>query len=166
MRRAALLVLLLALAMPAFAVEPDEMLADPALETRAREIGRDLRCLVCQNESIEDSDADLARDLRLLVRERLLAGDSDEQVIDYIAARYGDFVRLDPPVKPATWLLWFGPALLLMGAGFGTMRYLRQRDRLAAPAPLSDEERDRVAQLLKARHGDEMADEAGRQARP
>ena len=98
---------------PAHAIQPDEVLADPALEARAREIGRELRCLVCQNQSIDDSDADLARDLRVLVRERLQAGDSDRQVVDYVVSRYGDFVLLRPPVKPATYALWFGPLLIL-----------------------------------------------------
>lgn len=160
MIRATVLVLALALAAPAFAVEPDEMLDDPALEMRARDIGRDLRCLVCQNESIEDSNADLARDLRLLVRERLLAGDSDAQVVDYVAERYGDFVRLDPPVKPATWLLWFGPALLLLVAGYGSLRYLRRRETAPAPAPLDAAERRRLAGLLD--ESEPMADEGKR----
>jgi cytochrome c-type biogenesis protein CcmH len=148
MIRAVLVALLLAVATPSLAVEPDEMLADPVLEQRAREISRELRCLVCQNQSIDDSDADLARDLRLLVRERLLAGDSDAQVIDYIAARYGDFVLLDPPVKPATWALWFGPALLLLAAGLATLRYLRRREGAAAPAPLDPAERRRLDTLI------------------
>ncbi|MEX2297069.1 MAG: cytochrome c-type biogenesis protein [Dongiaceae bacterium] len=147
MIRALVLILCLIAAAPAFAVEPDEMLDDPTLEMRAREIGRELRCLVCQNESIEDSNADLARDLRLVVRERLLAGDSDEQVFDYVAARYGDFVLLQPPVKPATWALWFGPAsILLIG---GTVAFFYVRSRRAAPAvlPLSADEEKRLAAL-------------------
>ena len=150
MIRALLMAILLLAAAPAWAVEPDEMLADPALEARAREIGRDLRCLVCQNESIEDSNADLARDLRLLVRERLAAGDSDEQVIAYVSARYGDFVLLDPPVKPKTWALWFGPGLLLLVAGFGVFRYLRRREEASAPTPLDAAERKRLDALLRA----------------
>lgn len=149
MIRALMFALALLMSAPAFAVEPDEMLADPALEARARDIGRDLRCLVCQNESIEDSNADLARDLRLLVRERLVAGDSDEQAIAYISARYGDFVLLDPPVKPKTWLLWFGPGLLLLVAGVGVFRYLRRRDTAGAPAPLDEAERKRLDALLR-----------------
>jgi cytochrome c-type biogenesis protein CcmH len=156
MRRALVFALLLALSLPAFAVEPDEMLDDPALEARAREISRDLRCLVCQNQSIDDSDADLARDLRLLVRERLLAGDSDAEVIDYIAQRYGDFVLLDPPVKPATWALWFGPAAVLLIAGFAVLRFLRRRAHAAGPAPLDAEERRRLeAVLADKRTGDD-----------
>ena len=148
--RALLMAIALLAAAPAWAVEPDEMLADPALEARAREIGRDLRCLVCQNESIEDSNADLARDLRLLVRERLVAGDSDAEVIAYISARYGDFVLLDPPVKPKTWALWFGPGLLLLLSGFGVFLYLRRREAAGAPAPLDAAERQRLDALLRA----------------
>jgi cytochrome c-type biogenesis protein CcmH len=150
MIRALMLTFILLVSAPAFAVEPDEMLADPALEARAREIGRDLRCLVCQNESIEDSNADLARDLRLLVRERLAAGDSDDEVIAYVSARYGDFVLLDPPVKPKTWALWFGPGLLLLVAGFGVFRYLHRREAASAPAPLDAAERQRLEALLRA----------------
>jgi cytochrome c-type biogenesis protein CcmH len=97
---------------PARAVEPDEILADPALETRAREISKELRCVVCQNQSIDDSHAGIARDLRLLVRERLVAGDSDDAVRDFVVARYGDYVLLDPPFKPQTWALWAGPPLM------------------------------------------------------
>ncbi|MEX0810396.1 MAG: cytochrome c-type biogenesis protein [Dongiaceae bacterium] len=132
---------------PAFAVEPAEMLDDPALEARAREIGRELRCLVCQNESIEDSNADLARDLRLVVRERLLAGDSDQQVLDYVATRYGDFVLLQPPVKPATWALWFGPASILLVGGAVAFFYARSRRAAPGILPLSDEEQRRLATL-------------------
>jgi len=102
------------LALPALAVEPDEILDDPALEARAREISAGLRCLVCQNESIDASGADLAKDLRILVRERLVAGDSDDEVRAFMVARYGDFVLYKPPVKSTTWLLWFGPALLVL----------------------------------------------------
>jgi cytochrome c-type biogenesis protein CcmH len=150
MIRALLLVLALLASGPALAVEPDEILADPALEARAREISRDLRCLVCQNESIDDSNADLARDLRLLVRERLMAGDSDQQVMAYIAARYGDFVLLDPPVKPKTWALWFGPGLLLLVAGYGVFHYLRRQQTARGPAPLNAAERKRLDALLRA----------------
>ena len=105
-------------ASPALAVQPDEILPDPALEARARELSRELRCMVCQNQSIDDSDAPLARDLRLLVRERLKAGDSDAQVLDFLTARYGEFVLLKPRLRWDTALLWFAPALvLLVGAG-------------------------------------------------
>ncbi len=132
---------------PAWAVQPDEMLADPALEARARDISREIRCLVCQNQSIDDSDADLARDLRLIVRERLVAGDSDDEVRRYLVDRYGDFVLLKPPVMPATWLLWFGPPLLLVIALAGVGLGLRRR-RAGAPAPLTPEERRRLEELL------------------
>src|SRR5690348_18309284 len=107
MRRVLLgLALAAAIARAAFAVEPGERLADPALEARARALSQELRCLVCQNESIDDSNADLAHDLRVLLRQRLAAGDSDRQALDYIVARYGDFVLLKPPVEPATYALW------------------------------------------------------------
>lgn len=113
---AMLLAPLLLLGAEAGAVEPDEMLKDPALEARARAISRELRCLVCQNQSIDDSNAGLAHDLRVLVRERLKAGDSDAQVMAFITARYGDFVLLRPPFKPTTYVLWLGPlAVFLMG---------------------------------------------------
>jgi cytochrome c-type biogenesis protein CcmH len=139
---------LLALAPAARAVEPGEMLANPALEARARAIGKELRCLVCQNESIDDSGATLAHDLRVLLRERLAAGDSDNQAVQYIVDRYGQFVLLRPPVEPATYALWFGPPALLALAAVGAFFYLRRRRPGAAPAPLSEAERRRVAQLL------------------
>jgi cytochrome c-type biogenesis protein CcmH len=133
------------------ATSPDEILADPALEQRARNLARQLRCLVCQNQSIDDSDAELARDLRQIVRERLVAGDSDEEIIAFLTARYGDFVLLKPPVKPATWGLWFGPLLLLVVAGLGVVVYLLRRARTAAApaAPLSAEEQARLEALLE-----------------
>jgi len=99
---------------PAYAVNPDEILEDPALEARARVVGKELRCLVCQNQSIDDSDADLARDLRVLVREWITQGDSNEEVIDYVVSRYGDFVLLNPPFKLKTYALWFGPWVILV----------------------------------------------------
>ena len=99
---------------PAHAVEPSERLADPALEARARTLSKELRCLVCQNQSIDESNADLAHDLRVLLRQRLVAGDTDQQVLDYLAARYGVFVLLDPPFEPATYLLWLTPPLLVL----------------------------------------------------
>jgi len=138
--------------LPALAVEPSEMLKDPALEARARAISRELRCLVCQNQSIDDSNADLAHDLRLIVRERLLAGDSDAQVKAYLVARYGDFVLLDPPFKAKTLLLWLGPALLLIFGAGGVATVLRRR-RFAADAtkPLSEAERRRLRELLGGR---------------
>ncbi len=131
------------------ATNPDEMLKDPALEARARAISKQLRCLVCQNQSIDDSDADLARDLRRIVRERLVAGDSDQQIIGFLTARYGDFVLLRPPLEPATWGLWFGPGLLLVIAAGGIGIYLvRRRRGQSTPAPLSAEERARLDELL------------------
>ena len=136
MRRLVLALVLATLALPAIAVRPEEILPDPALESRARALGKELRCLVCQNQSIDDSDAALAKDLRMLVREKLKEGLSDAQVRDYVHARYGDFVLLRPPVKPATWVLWFGPGFLILGAA--TVLILRaRRKRSIAPAPLS-----------------------------
>jgi cytochrome c-type biogenesis protein CcmH len=153
-----LLVLLLLplLGGPARAVEPGELLPDPALEARARAISRDIRCLVCQNESIDDSQAELAHDLRLLVRERLKAGDSDDQVRAFLVARYGDFVLLDPPLKPKTWLLWLGPAAVFLGALLVIALYFRRRRHEAPPAALSAEETARL-QILLAREADDAA---------
>jgi cytochrome c-type biogenesis protein CcmH len=136
--------------LPAPAVEPREMLQDPILEARARDISKHLRCLVCQNQSIDDSDADLAHDQRVLVRERLEQGDSNQQVIAYITARYGDFVLLKPPFEPATWLLWFGPAAILLLGAAGIVA-IRRRRAAAPPPELSAEERRRLADLLKDR---------------
>ena len=129
------------------AVEPDEMLKDPVLEARARSISQILRCLVCQNQSIDDSNAGLARDLRILLRERLIAGDSDETAIAYIVDRYGDFVLLRPPMKPTTYVLWFGPAVMFVLGLAGLMFYFRRR-KTAPAAALSDAERQRIAALL------------------
>ena len=137
-------------AAPAHAVRPDEMLADPVLEARAREIGQELRCLVCRNQSIDDSDADLAHDLRVLVRERLTRGDTNEQVIAYIRSRYGDFVLLRPPLEWSTVLLWGGPpAILLLGA-FGVARFYRARarDPETNAAPLNPDEQRRLKAVL------------------
>lgn len=137
----------LALCAPVFAVTPDEMLADPVLESRARALGRELRCVVCQNQSIDDSSAQLAHDLRLLLRERLAAGDSDEAAISHIAARYGDFVLLKPPANLTTALLWSGPALFLATAA--AVALWRFRRDPAAAAALSAEERRTLAALLE-----------------
>jgi cytochrome c-type biogenesis protein CcmH len=147
--RALALALLLLAGPAATATSPDEILKDPALEARARTLGKELRCLVCQNQSIDDSDADLARDLRRLVRERLVAGDSDEEVLAFATQRYGDFVLLRPPVKPATWLLWFAPlAVLLVGGGL-VLAFFRGRDSPRhAAADLEPDERERLARLL------------------
>lgn len=134
----------------ALAVEPDEILADPVLESRARTLSAELRCLVCQNQSIDESNAPLARDLRLLVRERLRAGDKDGDILDYIVARYGEFVLLRPRFSGATLLLWLSPVLLLVVAIWlarGVMR--RQRPDAAAHDTLSEEEQRRLAEMLK-----------------
>jgi len=146
----AAVVMLLALAGGAHAIDPGEQLADPALEARARALSKELRCLVCQNESIDDSNADLARDLRRIVRERLVAGDSDGAVKQYLVARYGDFVLLEPPVKLKTYALWFGPALVLALGALGMVIYFRRRRALPpAPPPLSPDEQRRLAALLE-----------------
>ena len=152
------LLLLVGLAAPsAPAVEPGEMLANPALETRAREISKELRCLVCQNQSIDDSNADLARDLRVLVRQRLVSGDSDRQVIDYVVSRYGDFVLLKPPFKGATYVLWLGPGLIAALGVLAVVVFFRRRRPAAArgaaaspaaPPPLDEDERRRLRALL------------------
>jgi cytochrome c-type biogenesis protein CcmH len=140
--------LALTLATPAAAVMPDEMLPDAAQESRARAISRDLRCVVCQNQSIDDSDAPLARDLRLLVREQIAAGKSDAQVRDYVVERYGNFVLLKPPVESETLLLWGGPfAVLLLGAA-GLVLWRRRAPAVAADAaPLTDAERAELERL-------------------
>ena len=143
--------LLIMAAFPAYAVRPDEMLANPELEARARDISRDLRCLVCRNQSIDDSDADLAHDLRVLVRERVTAGDSNDQVIAFVRARYGDFVLLRPPFAIGTALLWGGPLLVLLLGGVAVARFYRRRDE-AAP-PLSPEERQRLSAVLGEEEG-------------
>lgn len=128
---------------------PDERLEDPALEARARAIGRELRCVVCQNQSIDDSNADLARDFRRIVRERVAAGDDDAAVLRFMVDRYGDFVLLKPPVTAATLLLWGGPfAVLLAGAGMVAWTWRRRREPAAGEAELSPEERRRLAELL------------------
>lgn len=148
MRRALLIAAALcALAGPAAAVNPDEQLADPALEARAVELSRELRCVVCQNQSIDDSDATLARDLRIILRERLAAGDTDEQAIAYISARYGSFVQLRPPVRGDTLALWFGPLAVLLAGGAGVFLYLRGRSPAAA-APLDPAQEAEAARLL------------------
>lgn len=144
-RLAALAALLLAA--PAAAVMPDEMLADPAEERRARTISKDLRCVVCQNQSIDDSDAPLAKDLRLLVREQITLGKTDAQVRDYVVARYGNFVLLKPPVEGDTLLLWVGPFAVLILGGIGVLLWQRRRPASAADTPLSDVERAELDRL-------------------
>ncbi|MCO6418209.1 cytochrome c-type biogenesis protein CcmH [Siccirubricoccus sp. KC 17139] len=145
------LVALLLLASPALAAvgDPAEQLRDPALEEKAREIGRELRCMVCQNQSIEDSDADLARDLRRIVREQVAAGRSEREVVAYLHDRYGDYVLLRPPLKPETVLLWATPAIALAG-GVALVLAMRRRAAMAPEAaPLSAEEEARLAARLK-----------------
>ena len=141
--------LALAGASPSFAVQPDEILSDSVLETRARTLSGELRCMVCQNQSIDDSDAPLARDLRLLVRERLKAGDSDAQVLDFLTARYGQFVLLKPRFGWDTALLWGAPAGVLLVGGFAIVLALRRRKNLSVPvtAPLTDDETRRLEEL-------------------
>jgi cytochrome c-type biogenesis protein CcmH len=149
------LVLALALAVlasPALAVRPDEVLPDPAMEARARDLSQGLRCLVCRNESIDDSDADLAHDLRVLLRDRLKAGDTDDQAVAYIVARYGEFVLLKPTAAGGNLILWLaGPAALLGGAALA-YGALRRRSRAPEAAGLSTEDQARVALLLKDQH--------------
>ena len=142
-----------ALAGPARAVEPDEMMADPKLEARAHALSKELRCVVCQNQSIDDSDAPLARDLRLLVRERIAAGDSNSQVIDFLVARYGEFVLLKPRFNPHTLLLRMLQPLVLAGGGLALWRYARRRSMLGAgegqaPVKLTADEISRLERLL------------------
>lgn len=149
-RIASVLGLLLSLSAVSLAVTPDEVLQDPKLEARARAISQNLRCLVCQNQSIDDSDAELAHDLRVLLRERLTAGDTDEQAIGFMVARYGNFVLLKPPLQGDTLLLWFGPALLLLLAALGFGRYLRRHsaDTSTSAAPLAADEQERLDAIL------------------
>jgi cytochrome c-type biogenesis protein CcmH len=146
------LVLLFAALPPAYAVRPDEMLADPALESRARAISAELRCMVCQNQSIDDSDAPLARDLRILVRERLKDGDSDASIRNFLTARYGDFILLRPPLKIETALLWLGPGLLLL---IGALMILARRAKAAKAArtdgELTEDERAELASILSSK---------------
>ncbi|PCI38598.1 MAG: cytochrome C biogenesis protein CcmH [Rhodospirillaceae bacterium] len=143
---------------PSFAVEPDEILSDPALEARARELGKSLRCVVCQNQPIDESNADLARDMRILVRDRISSGDTNEQVLAYMVDRYGDFVLLDPPFKASTLVLWIGPGVIAVFGMFAVVSFYRRNksndDATAVAAnpqtaPLSDDERKRLDALLK-----------------
>jgi cytochrome c-type biogenesis protein CcmH len=147
------LLLLMLLSVPSFAIQPDEKLGDPALEERARALSQIVRCVVCQNESIDSSEATIARDLRLLIRERLLAGDSDQQVLDYLVARYGSFILLEPPFDPSTWLLWGAPFLVLLLGAALLAATLRRRRKADEPAPLSSEELRRLDVLLRDDRG-------------
>lgn len=150
MRAPLILAVVLLVSLPALAAGVDPPLPDPAQEARAQAISRGLRCLVCQNQTISESDAPLARDLRQIVRERISAGDSDDQVRGFIVARYGEWVLMRPPFSAATLLLWLGPALLLGGAGFGAWRWVRGRaPGTGVPEPLTPEERERLARLLR-----------------
>jgi cytochrome c-type biogenesis protein CcmH len=151
--RLSLVVLSLAIAVwavfPAHAVEPDEVLKDPALEARAREISEGLRCLVCQNQSIDDSEAPLAKDLRLLVRERLKAGDSNQQIVDFVVARYGEFVLLKPRFETHTLVLWLAtPAVFLAALLIIVLAYRRRKAEAETPTPLSATDKRRLKRLL------------------
>jgi cytochrome c-type biogenesis protein CcmH len=148
------LVLIVFTALHAFAVEPSERLADPALEARAEAIGGVLRCLVCQNESIEESNASLAHDIRVLLRQRLLAGDTDAEARQAIVSRYGEFVLLDPPVRPATYVLWFAPAGLLVLGFIGIAIWIwRRTTSVPAVQPLDAAEQSRLERLLQETDG-------------
>ncbi|GAA3079067.1 cytochrome c-type biogenesis protein CcmH [Rhizobium viscosum] len=132
----------------AFAVNPDEMLSDPALEARARTLSAELRCMVCQNQSIDDSNADLAKDLRLLVRERITDGDSDDEVLNYIVSRYGEFVLLKPRFSVRTLLLWGAPVLLILAGGVSLIVFARKRAGKPTGSKLTEDEKARLAELL------------------
>ena len=152
MRRLLIVALLTLLVVPtAIAVEPDEIISDPALEARARALSKELRCMVCQNQSIDDSDAPLAHDLRVLVRERLQAGESDQQVIDFLVARYGEFVLLRPRFSWHTALLWFGPATILIIGAYGVVVLARRyrTNRAAEQETLTAAEADRLSDILR-----------------
>ena len=146
--RHALMILALLSAAPAWAVQPDEVLSDPALETRARVLSKELRCMVCQNQSIDDSNAPLARDLRLLLRERIKAGNSDDEIRDFLVFRYGEFVLLEPRLNEHTLILWALPALGLVIGGIALLLALRRGKGIAAN-PLSAEEKQRLKRLLE-----------------
>ena len=153
MRISSIVLGLLILVSPALAVNPKEMLNDPLLEARAREISKGLRCVVCQNQSIDDSDASLARDLRIVVRDRLLAGDSDKEVTNYVVSRYGDFVLLRPPLKAATLVLWLGPLIFCLLALLALYTFFRRQNQTARKTKfnnlLSDDERNLLDNFLK-----------------
>jgi len=149
MRRLLLAFAFVLTAFPAFAVNPDEVLSDPALEARARALSAELRCMVCQNQSIDDSNAELARDLRLLVRERLKNGDSDEAVIDYVVSRYGEFVLLNPRLRGETLLLWGAPVVLFLAGATAMVLFVRRRGGKSTGTPLSDVEKAELERALK-----------------
>ncbi|WP_417624461.1 cytochrome c-type biogenesis protein CcmH [Paremcibacter congregatus] len=131
----------------AIGVDKDR-LNDPVQEARAQEIMKQLRCLVCQNQSIVESDASLAQDLRAIVREQVKAGKTEAEILDFMTARYGDWVLLKPPVRGSTLVLWFGPLILLLGGGFLVIRYVRQRPETAQPSPLNAEEAEKLKKIL------------------
>ncbi len=147
-RRLALVLMVVVLAYPAFAVNPDEVMADPALEARARALSAQLRCMVCQNQSIDDSNAELAKDLRVLVRERIAGGDSDDAVIAYVVSRYGEFVLLKPRFETKTLLLWGTPAVLLIAGAIAMAFAARRRNGRATGTVLTADERARLEALL------------------
>ncbi|MEB2847154.1 cytochrome c-type biogenesis protein CcmH [Rhizobiales bacterium RZME27] len=149
MRRVLIAIIILFSALPALAVNPDEVLKDPVLEQRARGLSAHLRCMVCQNQSIDDSNAELAKDLRVLVRERLTDGDTDEQVLDYVVSRYGEFVLLKPRLSAKTVLLWVAPIALLLIGALTMILFVRSRPPLKTVTPLSDQERARIDELSK-----------------
>lgn len=149
MRRLLLAAAFALAAFPALAVNPDEVLSDPALEARARALSAQLRCMVCQNQSIDNSNAELARDLRLLVRERLKNGDSDEAVIDYVVSRYGEFVLLNPRLRGETLLLWGAPLVLFLAGATAMLLFVRKRGGKPTGTPLSDTEKAELERALK-----------------
>lgn len=150
MRRIILLALFcLVLPGSVLAVQPDEKLDDPALEARARELSAEIRCVVCQHESIETSNAGIARDIRILIRERLTAGQNEDQVREYLVSRYGDYILFQPPMKPATWLLWFGPGLVFLIGLMTFIGYLLKRRPVHRPDHLSEDEQRRLQQLVE-----------------
>ena len=149
MKHTPLILALILLATPILAVEPSEMLADPAKEARARDLSKGLRCVVCRNQSIDDSNSGLARDLRVLLRERLAAGDSDAEAVQYLVNRFGDYILLEPPLKLSTYLLWFGPVLLiLLGSGGYYIWWRKQPKTLAPVADLSADDRALLNDIL------------------
>jgi len=139
-------VALMLLASTAHAVQPDEIMGDPVKEARARDLSRELRCMVCQNQSIDDSEAPLAHDLRMILRERIAAGDTDDQAKAYLVARYGHFVLLKPPFEPATWALWLGPLLILVLGGVGVTMYWREHSK--GPDALTPSDEAELASLM------------------
>ena len=158
MKRIALLLLFLScLSLPLVAKEAQPSAADPVLEERLMRLSKELRCLVCQNETLADSQADLAEDLRVQIREQMKAGKSDKEIIGYLTDRYGKFILYKPPVDPTTYLLWFGPFLFLLAGLAFLFRYLKQRRELITEQPLSADERSRAETLLKTAPGKEIA---------